>query len=375
MNGHNTHILRTASVFLLSLLLTTCGSAGSTGSNNSTGAGSSTGPVLQITSPTQGAQAATAGIDAARDAAAFGIKLSTMAGQAAAAISTLPGLGIIPLTFDCTSRLPVFLGNTSTPNSVTVTKSGNILTAFFNTCRSGSTMTDGSMTVDLSGGTILAFTLGSDAAPMTVTDFETAASSVVIGTFKASAALSYGTSGGTDTLIVSGWTEHWDYVRHVHDRYDLANVFLTVTKTITTIGVDAYDMATLAIQGAMTKTASVSDTDPTVNYTESIVMTNFTVVDKIPAAGSAAVYEYLSLNGDISIATVPPGRCIDGAFSVVTGTELQVDRASGMVVSGQLTVNSTAVATFNADGSVTAAVSGGAPATFTRPELAAICAL
>ena len=375
MNGHSTHIFRTVPVLLLSLLLATCG--GSTGNSGGNDAGGipNTGPLLQISTPTQGAQAASAGIDAARDAAVFGIKLSTMAGQAAAAISTLPGIGLVPLTFDCTSRLPVFLGDTSTPNSVTIRKNGNILTAFFNTCRSGSAMTDGTMTVDLSGGTVLGFTLGSGTTPMTVTDYESAVSTVVIGTFKAAAALSYSTSLGTDTIVVSGWSEHWDYVRHTHDRYDLTNVSLTVVKGPVIIGVDPYDAATLTIQGAMTKTASVSDVDPTIDYTESIVLTNFTVIDKKPAAGSAAIYEYLSINGDITITTDPAGRCIDGTFTIATNTELQIDRATGMVVAGQLTVNSTAVAAFNADGSVTVAVSGAAPATFSRLELTTLCAL
>lgn len=376
MNRSNTYFLRMVPVLLLAFSLTACsGNSGS--SRDSTGSSPVNGsaPLLVISTAAQGAQAASAGIDAARGAATFGIKLSTIADQAAAAISTLPGIGVIPLTFDCGSRRPVLFGSTSTPNSITTTRNGNVINAFFNTCRSGSAMSDGTMTVDLSGGTVLVFTLGSGAAPLSVTYYESAVSPIVTALFTASAALSYSVSAGTDTLIVTGWTEHWDYIRHVHDRYDLANVFMTVTKNTAVIGTDAYDTETLTIQGGMTRTVFVSDIDPAISYSESVLMTNVTVVDKTPAAGSAAVYQYLSIDGDLSITTVPPGRCVDGAFSVATNTELKIDHASGMVVAGQLTVNSAAVATFNADGSVTVSVAGVVPATFTRPELLTICAL
>ena len=82
------------------------------------------------------------------------------------------------------------------------------------------------------------------------------------------------------------------------------------------------------------------------------------------------------ISGTFSIATTPD-KCITGTFSVATGTDVKIDDATGMMVGGQLTINANAnaIATFLADGSVSAGMNGGAPETVTTAELATLCPL
>jgi hypothetical protein len=329
--------------------------------------------LLPITSEVQGAQAASASVHASRGSAAVGIKLANLADQAVTAADTLPGVGFIPLTFDCGSRTPILFGRPTIPNSVTIVKGADSITADFNSCRIGATMTSGVVT--LSNGAPRVFTLGSAAAPVTVTDFAGPVSAVVEAVFTTSATLSFTKGIAADTLVVTGSVDVTDSVRHTHERFDLSSVSISIAKSTALIGVDTYDVSSLTINGAVTRTAFVSDVDPAVRFTESDVFTDLGVVLKTPAAGSAATAEFLSVNGQISIAATPPGTCIDGAFLIATNAEVQIDKATGVTTAGQMTVSGAAAATFNVDGSVSVSIAGAAPTVFTRPELTTLCVL
>jgi hypothetical protein len=360
---------RAASFLVIVLTLSACGNS-NTGSG--AGNGGSVKSLLPINSGAQGAQAATAGIHVGQGVATVGVKLHDLADSANTTINTLPGVGFIPLTFDCDTKLPVLFGRPTTPNSVTIVKdSATVITATFNGCRLGSTLTQGGVTV--AGGAPLAVTLGSAAAPVTLTEFEGPLSPVVKNVFVAAATVSFSKGAAADTLVVTGSIDNTDSVRHTHERFDLDNVSITLAKTTTVIGVDAYDVASLTVNGALTKTAFVSDIDPAVRLTQSDVFTDFGILFKTPAAGAAATAEFLTVNGRFSIATTPPAQCIDGTFAVATTVEVQIDKATGAVSAGQIGVNGLAVATFNPDGGASVSIAGGAPESFAGAGLTALC--
>lgn len=362
--------LRKGAVVALLVALTACGGEVR---NGASGAGSRVKALLPVASESQGARAASATVHAARGSAGVGVKLANLADRAIMVADTLPGIGFIPLTFNCGSLAPILFGRPA--NSVTISKDGatGVITADFNACRIGATMTQGEVT--LSGGGPRVFTLGSAAEPVTLTDFAGPDSPVVDTVLTASATLSFTKGAAADTLVVSGTVDVTDSVRHARDRFELSGVTITAAKSTALIGLDTYDVSSLTINGGVTRTAFVSDVDPAVRFTESDVFTDLGAVLKTPAAGSAATLEFLSANGGISITTAPAGTCIDGEFLIATAADVQIDRATGAIMAGQVSVNGTAAATFNADGSVSVSLGGAAPAVFTRPELASLCVL
>jgi len=333
--------------------------------------------MLVLVSNAQAAQAASAGIQAGRNTATFGVKLHNLATEAGPVVNAFPGIGSIPVTFDCGNRLPILFGRPSTPDTTTIVKDRGtgVISADFNTCRIGATTVHGALTFSESAPGAQVFTLGSAAGPIMITEFAGPASQVETAVFTASATLTFTKGAAFDTLIVSGSIDTTDRVRGSRDRFDLDNVSLTVTKSVELIGAEPYDAATLLINGAVTRTSFASDIDPTVSHTESNTFSDFAVVFKTPAAGSTATAQFLGVSGQFSVATTPPGRCIDGAFTVLTDVEVQIDKTTGITTAGRLTVNSTAVATLSADGGITASVSGSVAATFTRAEITTLCAL
>jgi hypothetical protein len=363
--------LRAGAVVALLLALTACGGGIENGNNSDR----SMKALLPITSGVQGAQAASAAVHAGSGTATVGVKLANLAGQAVMVADTLPGIGFIPLTFNCGNLTPILFGRPTIPDSVTIVRdrATGATTASFNSCRIGATMTQGDVT--LSGGAPRVFTLGSAAAPVTVTDFAGPVSDVIDRVFTAAATLSFTKGIAADTLVVTGPIDVTDSVRHSHDRFDLTNVSITVAKSTALIGADAFDVSTLTLNGAVTRTAFVSDIDPAVRFTESDTFADLAVVLKTPAAGSLATADFLSVNGQISIVAQPAGSCIDGTFLITTNTDVQIDKATGMISAGQVTVNTAASATFNVDGGVSVSIGGAAPAAFTRPEVTALCVL
>src|SRR5512134_1185454 len=103
--------VRAASVLALAMTIAACGSAGS-GSRIGDAARSLT----LVNSEAQGAQAAATGVHVGQSVATMGVKLHDLADRASTVVNTLPGIGLIPLTFDCGSMAPVLFGRPTTPN-------------------------------------------------------------------------------------------------------------------------------------------------------------------------------------------------------------------------------------------------------------------
>jgi hypothetical protein len=381
--------------------LTSCGSHSDNSSNN----------ISPVSTNAQAAQAATAGVKTARNVLVVGSALAMITSAA-----TSSGLGLplapaintpsdttnttaltrfsttfsptlrrtmdvraaalsFPATIDCATNTIVSGGSVTTPDSVTIVGSGiGPFTITFNGCREGAAQVDGVMTATVTGVIAANLTLGTATDPLTVTEYAGDASSSVIGTLKTTSTISFSQSGSIGTFAATGSFENWDYVAHGHAKQVMANLTIAVTTGAATVGGADYRVHTFTVNGPTTGTVYLSDTDSTVNYTKSDSYSNFVIVDKSPAVGSPD-FDYLTLNGTFSISTSPADRCIDGTFDITTSNDVKIDNATEMTVEGQLDVNGTATAVFNADGSLTVTANGGVPETFSESDLATLCSL
>jgi hypothetical protein len=370
-------LLTVVGTLALALFITSCGNDHT--SENSMSA---------ISSNTQGAQAAAASIKTARNIAIIGSALSMITAAASSGGSGLPlapalkrtkalqaGAVTFPVTIDCATNATITGGNATTPDSVTIAANSTLgpFTITFNACRQNTAQVDGVATAQLTGIIALALTLGSDAAPLTVTEYADAASSTVSDVLKTSSTIGFSQAGTTDTYTITGTFENWDYVGHGHEKLGLSGLVMAVTTGAAVVNGANYATDTLLVNGSSAGTVFVSDTDATIGYTEGNRFTNFVIVDKKSVAGSPD-FEYLNISGTFSIATTPD-KCIIGTFSVATDTDVKIDNATGMTAGGQLTINANAIATFNADGSVSVGVNGGAPETVTAAEVVTLCSL
>jgi hypothetical protein len=383
------------------LFLTSCGSHSDNSTNN----------ISPVSTNAQAAQAATASVKSARDVLVIGSALAMITSAVTGSGTGLPFAPAVktpsgttnttaltsfstafspaltkttdlraaaltfPATIDCATNTTVTGGSTATPDSVTIVGSGiGPFTITFNGCREGAAQVDGVMTATLTGVIAANLTLGTVADPLTVTEYSGATSSSVIGVLKTTSSISFSQSGVTDTFAATGSFESWDYVAHGHQRQAMTDLSIAVTTGTGTVGSADYQVDTFTVNGPSTATVYVSDTDSTINYSESDSYSNFVIVDKSPAAGSPD-FDYLTLNGTFGISTTPADRCIDGTFSITTNTDVKIDNATEMIGEGQLTINGTAVAVYNADGSLTVTANGGTSDTFSETELAALCSL
>ncbi len=398
--GTDVLILALSAAFVFSLA--SCGR-----SNSST----STSSITPVSTNAQAAQAATASVKTARNVMVIGSALAMITSAATSSGVGLPLAPAInapsgttnatalarfsttfsptlrrtmdvraaaltfPVTIDCATNTTVTGGSTATPDSVTIVGSGiGPFTVTFNACREGVAQVDGVVTATLTGVIAATLTLGTDTAPLTVTEYAGASSSSVIDVIKTTSNISFSQLGVTDTFVTTGSFENWDYVAHGHEKQVMTNLIIAVTTGVATVGGANYTADTFTVNGPSTGTVYLSDTDSTINYTESDSYSNFVIVDKSPAAGSPD-FDYLTMTGVFSISTTPADKCIDGTFSIATNTDVKIDNATETIVEGQLAINAAAVAVYNADGSLTVTVNGGTPATFSEAELAALCSL
>jgi hypothetical protein len=389
----------TAVVLMLGLaaFFASCGGGG--------GGGSSAPTITPISTPAQGAQSAKAAVSTFRSMSNAGSSLTGMAGQG--------GLPLAPQI-----KMPVSTGSASTAadkfaarfatvvkkaeamrvsasgypmpmtcdsgsGTIDMDASGTSMVMTSNNCRNGDIMTDGIMSVsgisqssNSGSGNI---TVGSDADPFIVTVYSGATSTVIDEVITAVVGMTF-TATGTSasdmsfTLSMTGYFDDVDHVAHTHERQVVNNLSLSGgTGSTTTIGSVSYDVATLTLNGTVTGTTYVSDTDQTVSYLEGPnTFTNVVIVDKSPAFGIGD--EYFSIDGTITVSTTP-ARCIEGRFLITTNTPVQIDGTTGQTKAGQITINGNAVATFNSEGSVSVSVDGGAAVVYSRTELDSMCAL
>lgn len=386
---------------IFSLFLSSCGHNHSSNSS-----------MTSITTSNQAAQAALATLKTARNVMVYGsalamitsaatsggvglplapaINTSSAATMQAAAASTYSSTSsptkmkatgpharavTFPVTIDCATNTTVTGGSTATPDSITIVQNSvTHFTVTFNACRENSIQIDGLMTAELTGIIAFTFTLGSDAAPLVVTGYAGATSPTVSDVLQTSSTVLFSQTGSTDTFVATGSFENWDYAAHAHERQVMNNLKIAVTTGVTLVGGANYSVDTLTVNGPLAGTVFASDTDTTVSYTEANSFTNFVIVDKAPAAGSPN-FDYLAVSGTFTISTTPADKCIDGTFSVSTNTNVKLDNGTGTAVAGQITINGDVTALFNADGSLSVTVDGGAPITVSEPDLAMLCSL
>jgi hypothetical protein len=366
------------------------------------GGGSSTPGNTTISTPTQGAQSASATVSTFRSMSNTSSSLIGMAsvgtgptsvsfavGQSSTAAAKFAArfapaakkaramrysIAASPQTTSCLGG-----GNTI----MDMDASGTSLTMTFNSCKEGGTLTDGAVVLSgisqaSSSGNI---SIGTDARPFVETTYSSSTSTVVsevsTGVFTMNfTATDTSTANPKITATVNGYSDVVDHVAHTHEKQVMNNFTIkgmTLGST-TTIGGVTYDVVTSTIDGTVTGTTYVSDTNAAISYQEGPnTFTNVVIVDKSPSSGTGD--EYFSIDGMISISTTPADRCIDGTFTIVTNTALQIDGATGQTKAGKMTINGNVVATFNIDGSVTVSVDGGTPLVYTRAALDTICAL
>jgi hypothetical protein len=157
------------------------------------------------------------------------------------------------------------------------------------------------------------------------------------------------------------------------DRQDMANFSITTaisTSSLPTVVVGqsaTFDVYGLTLNGSVATT----HTETGNTFGESDTFQNFGVT----FSTDNATTEYYSINGTFAIATNPADQCIEGTFSFVTATPIEVDiRTIPVTVAGQITVNSNVSAVFSSNG-VVVTVNGGTPKTYTEADLNTLCDL
>ncbi len=394
-------VLSAVLAFSLALFISAC----SGGGGGSSSGGSSS--ITSLSTTTQGAQTAAASVSSARSVASSGVQLSSLVNSGsgfAPAFRAFAGTNMkttavskfvarfspvmkkaqvmrtsamgYPMAISCSSSASGTVPNYSN-DSMTIDKdasSGN-MTLTFTQCADTTTyqLTDGVMTISGGATSSGTFAIGSNTRPFIVADY-TPSSGMTTTTdmSQVNATMSTSTSATGDTMSITGSFEDWDYVLHSHDKQTMTNLSVNSASTTAMISNATYSVYTLAIDGSESGTTYVSDTSPTVNYSENDSFSGFSVADKIPVSGTGN--DYLSINGTFSISTTPANKCIDGTFSIVTNTDIAID-STGQTQSGQMTINSNVVVIFQPYGAVSVSVNGGTPQPFTLQELDSVCAL
>jgi hypothetical protein len=281
------------------------------------------------------------------------------------------------------SGYPVPMTCSSGSGTIYMDASGTSMIMTSKNCRNGDIMTDGIMSVsgisqtsNSGSGNI---TVGSDADPFIMTVYSGATATVIDEVVTAVVGMTFSATGTSQTdmsftMNMNGYFDDVDHVAHTHERQVVNNLSLRGgTGSTTTIGSTSYDVASLTLNGTMTGTTYASDTDATISYQVGPnTFTNVVIVDKTPVFGTGD--EYLSINGTITVSTTP-AKCIEGTFSIVTNSDLQIDGVTGQTKAGTMTINGNVVATFNSDGSLSVSLDGGAPVVYSQIDLDSMCAL
>lgn len=391
--------LSAAAVLMLGLAVffASCGGGG--------GGGSSAPTITPISTPAQGAQSATAAVSSFRSMSNAGSSVTGMAGlgglplapqikMPVSTVSASTAADKFAVRFATVvkkaeamrvsaSGYPMPMTCNSGSGTIDMDASGTSMTMTSNNCRNGDIMTDGIMSVsgisqtsNSGSGNI---TVGSDADPFIMTVYSGATSTVIDEVTTAVVGMTF-TASGTSTadmsfsMTMNGYFDVVDHVTHTHERQVVNNLSLSGgTGSTTTIGSVSYDVATLTLNGSMTGTTYISDTDPAVSYQEGPnTFWNVVIVDKTPVFGTGD--EYFSIVGTITV-SVTPAKCIDGTFSITTDTAVQIDGVTGQTKAGRMTINGNVVATFNSDGSISVSIDGGAPVVYSQTDLDSLCAL
>ena len=266
-----------------------------------------------------------------------------------------------PYTFDCaTMSLTTAMDNTMSISAGTTADSYSIT---FTNCLMDTTRLNGTMTEtsSLSGQTTsFTTTLGNSDGTVTSADFkieffETTTDTTAYATLTIDL-----TETGTENNTAT--PPSYSFAANGKMKYDEGsnNYAMSLTNV-------NFAFSENATTGMMTTTSNgtfgESWTESSVSKSTSIAFENF-VTTETPASD----YSYVLYTADGKVTVDNTGFCADGdgIWIIVTNTAIKEMTATGEIVAGKMTINTTTVVEFQADGSVIVTVSGGTPTTITK---------
>ena len=428
-------VLSAVLVFSLAVFISACSSGGGGGSSTPSGtlpppsggtpppAAPTVGQPVTLSTTTQGAQAATAGVNVAQQVTSSSGLLSSLVSPGAPKIkipfasassnnkavakfvskikplvakaktlssSTLsaPTTTTMIQTTDCTDggtqTLTITMTYDDAVNPPTVAM-GN-MSMVYNNCQEGADLTNGSVsfsgiTGDVNTDFSATITLGSASQPLTDKTCKTTGTTidctqlddVSTSSIAMSISETVGTNTTTDVMTMNGWMQYVDYTvspvttdLQMMTNFSVTDVTSQASAALISGGTATFNVDELTLDGTMSSSHSETGND----YGASDAFSAFKVKSM---TDSGYTTEYLTIDGTFAIATNPTDKCIEGTFNFATTTPIKTDLTSGTTVAGALTVNSVGVV-FNADNTVTITVSG-VPATYTEADLNGLCSL
>ena len=233
------------------------------------------------------------------------------------------------------------------------------VTITFTGCRENDTQIDGQYiftgTTGTSGTTgttaTLDITLGSANTPFTIEDFSTGYGSVI--SRATSTALSLGiniaesASSLTYTMNASGAMTLYDEFTGNNYTITFSNGFNDVYALLSA-GTGSTSSFSITANGSYAESWTTSGVTTSVSSMFSNLALTLTF---------NSTSEALSINGQYTI-TFTPASCLNGTFSFVTNTPVQVSVATGLTDQGSITINGVTTITFNANGTITVTTAG-----------------
>lgn len=189
-------------------------------------------------------------------------------------------------------------------------------------------------------------------------------------------------TGYTFTYTGNGKEEYTDFI----DTYTLTftNLIFSSTSTfgatvssgsdtINGIFSESWTVPATATTAATTETVAITFGD---GDTSAEPTTNTDPDFTIAWVTDWALYYKYSVDGQVATDYTTPSDtdCFDGTFLIDTTTPINENLSTGLTTAGQMTINTNTTVTFNADGTVTVAVSGQTPASYSsKNEMEAVC--
>jgi hypothetical protein len=389
-------VLSAVLAFSLGIVISACSSGGGS-SSSSPATGTQPPPAPTITAPkslattTEGAQAASAGVNVAQGATSSGGMLSGLVALGAPKLkipfaSTSVNKAVANFTAKIkplaakaqTLRSTLLSAATTTTITQPCTNAGfmtitmdtmtpNNMTFAFNSCQENTDLINGTMilTGATTAGSSSTMQIGTDAAPFTdktctdsgCTQFSDVTTAAITMSFTTTV-----TTSTTDVMTLNGWMQFVDNTVSpaTTDREDMSNFSITNAMstgvTASTVGggtSSSFDVDTLTLNGSASTTHLETNND----FGEADTFKDLQVKYETDYLTTA----YYSIDGLFAIALNPADKCIDGTFNFVTITPMTVDLATGgNTVAGEFTVNNPGGAdvVFNSNGTVTVTVNG-----------------
>ncbi len=381
-------VLSAVLVFSLAIFISACSSGGGS-SSPSTGTPPPAAPTItapkSLATTTEGAQAASAGVNVAQSATSSGGMLSGLVGMAAPklkipfASSSVNNKAVAEFTAKIqplaakAQALRSTLLSAATTTTMPCTNAGdmtitmdtmNNMTIAFNSCQQNTGLMNGTMilTAATTTGGTNTMQIGTDAAPFTDKTCTDTSCTQFFDVTTAAITMSVTTTGTTtitNAMTMNGWMQFVDNTvspvttdRENMASFSINDVMSTATGTTVAGQSATFNVDTLTLNGSASTTHIETNND----FGEADTFQNLVVKYETDNSTTA----YYSIDGLFAIALNPADKCIDGTFNFVTLTPMTVVLPGGNTVAGEFTVNNPGGAdvVFNANGSVTVTVNG-----------------